>query len=235
MVCIVLAESETTRCTWQLLIEDLAEDHRCLPAANTAQALLLLQAQPADVLLLIPGMESTAMLTFLQQSPPLAPPYLLGLTCDAPDGCIREAADLPGLLQTFRQEGQLPALCSRHLRPVTILAQGMLKALGIPARLRAWEFLPDMAALTVVHPPLLHDLTHFLYPLVARRYALTPGAVERRLRLCIESTWSRSSLAPLERFFGHSVDPERGKPTNREFLCRVQERLTLAAGRMTRA
>ena len=99
---------------------------------------------------------------------------------------------------------------------------------------RAWAFLPEMAALTVVHPPLLTDVTHGLYPLMAHRAQLTPCAVERRLRLAIESTWNRGDYDAIARFFGQSVDPERGKPTNREFLCQLQERLTLSARRMER-
>ena len=71
-----------------------------------------------------------------------------------------------------------------------------------------------------------------LYPLIARRHGLTPAAVERSLRLCIEATWTRGDLAAIDRFFGSSVDPDRGKPTNREFICRVQERVTLAARRL---
>ena len=88
-----------------------------------------------------------------------------------------------------------------------------------------------MLALCTLHPALLQDVSLYLYPLVARRYGLTPAAVERSLRLLVESTWSRVPLSALERFFGHSVDPERGKPTNREFLAQLQQRLVLAARR----
>ena len=117
---------------------------------------------------------------------------------------------------------------------LTELARQLLTALGMPRTLRAWAFLPEMAALTVVHPSLLTDVTHGLYPLMAHRAQLTPCAVERRLRLAIESTWNRGDYDAIARFFGQSVDPERGKPPNREFLCQLQERLMLSARRMER-
>jgi two-component system response regulator (stage 0 sporulation protein A) len=126
----------------------------------------------------------------------------------------------------------LPALSAVHLVRAETLAAALLRTLGMPHRLRAWDFLPDMLALTVVHPPLLNDLTHGLYPLLARRCGMSAAAVERSLRLCVESIWSRGSIDAQERFFGHSVDPERGKPTNREFLCRMQERLTFSLRRI---
>ena len=47
--------------------------------------------------------------------------------------------------------------------------------------------------------------------------------MERSLRLCVESVWTSGQLRSLERFFGHSVDPERGKPTNREFIAMLEE------------
>ena len=78
----------------------------------------------------------------------------------------------------------------------------------------------------------MDDLSGRLYPLVARRHGLRPQTVERSLRLLVESTWSGSRLDVLERFFGHSVDPERGKPTNKEFLAQLQLRLTLADARL---
>ena len=79
---------------------------------------------------------------------------------------------------------------------------------------------------------LLCDLNGRLYPLCARRHGLNAALVERRLRLALESTWSRAKLAALERFFGHSVDPEKGKPTNKEFLWQMAERLSIAMKRM---
>ena len=76
------------------------------------------------------------------------------------------------------------------------------------------------------------DLSARLYPLIARRHGITPAAVERSLRLLVESTFTGSRLDALERFFGHSVDPERGKPTNKEFLAQLQQRLMTAHARL---
>jgi two-component system response regulator (stage 0 sporulation protein A) len=49
--------------------------------------------------------------------------------------------------------------------------------------------------------------------------------VERCIRHAIESTWSRGDMAALERLFGLSIDPDRGKPTNREFLAMIAQHL----------
>lgn len=228
MECVVLAPSGSVGRKMQYAMEDQGADWRCHIATQARQAISLLGA--AEVLLLLPCEESAALQAAWEARPPLAPPYIFG--ANAPDGALPPLEALPTLLPALRRRGQLPALSARHLPETAQLAQALLQAMSVPPRLRARAFLPEMLALTVVHPPLLSDLTHGLYPLIAGRYAMTPAGVERSLRLCVESTWSRASLDALERFFGSSVDPERGKPTNREFLCRIQERLTLSMQRL---
>lgn len=229
MKCIMLAPPEKLGRQWQYAIENLGEDWRCALVFSAGQADCQLR-EGADLLLLLPCGEKWLLLNALRARPPLAPPYILGE--DAPDGPLPAAEELPGWIQGRRDALQLPALAEKHLPAVRDIASALLRSLEVPQKLRAWDFLPDMCALTVVHPPLLQDLRHVLYPLIARRHGMTAAGVERSLRLCVESTWMHGSLAAMERFFGCSVDPEKGKPTNREFLCRVQERLTLSMLRL---
>lgn len=234
MNCVVLTPSAAQAHRAQLAIEDLGESWRCFPFLQPEPALRCLRDSGADLLLLFSSDQRRDLLTLLMQNPLLAPPYVL---CDTPlpgvDGPIPPPDELISLLPGWEKAGRLPVLSLLRLEEAACLAHGLLQALEIPRGLGAWRFLPDMAALTAVHPRFLSGLSYGLYPLVARRHGMTAAAVERSLRLCVEATWNRASLSALERFFGHSVDPERGKPTNREFLCRVQERVTLAAARLS--
>lgn len=211
---LLLADNPLTLAQLRAEIEDLGEETRCQTALSAEEALFRLSQESVDAVLLLPCPAADCLTQSLIRHPPLAPPFLLG----GLDGGLPEISQL----------------AAAHLPECTELARQLLTALGMPRTLRAWAFLPEMAALTVVHPPLLTDVTHGLYPLMAHRAQLTPCAVERRLRLAIESTWNRGDYDAIARFFGQSVDPERGKPTNREFLCQLQERLTLSARRMER-
>lgn len=232
MKCIAVAETEYQRCALQYQLENLGEEWRCCTAGQAALARQTMKERPVQLLLLAPCAESALLLESLRLQPMLAPPWMLGLGFPAPDGCLESLDGLPALLCKWQAEKRLPALSGLLLPEAAALAQALLHALGVPARLRAWEFLPDMVALSAVHPSLMADLSHGLYPLTAQRHSMTAAAVERSLRLCVESTWNRGQLTALERFFGSSVDPERGKPTNREFLRCMQERLTMAAERL---
>ena len=216
---------------WRCAVEDPGEEWQCIQALHALQAIEQLERY-AEVLILADCGESRELLRALTASPLLSPPWVLGVDFPGPDGTLTTPEELPDKLHSLLQEGKLPALSAWRMARVEAVASALLRTMEVPPKLRAWSFLPEMAAMLVVHPPLAKDLSHGLYPLIARRHAMTPAGVERSLRLCVESTWIRGSIGALERFFGSSVDPEKGKPTNREFLCRLQERLTLSMHRL---
>lgn len=212
MRCLILALTAERGRHWLEWVEDQDERWQGRIVLTAQQGYAALCAQHHEVCLLCPCPEAAQLVRQLVSRPPLAPPWVIAAGEALPKG--------------------IPPLALQRLPQLTCLSRALLGAMTVTPALRAWSFLPDMAALTAVHPPLLQDLKGALYPLVARRHGMTPAAVERSLRTLVESTWSSGSLAALERFFGSSVDPERGKPTNKEFLFRLQERLTLAARRL---
>ena len=57
-----------------------------------------------------------------------------------------------------------------------------------------------------------------LYQACGQTFRVQPASVERCLRVAIESVFTHGSLKGIDRYFGVTVDPERGKPTNRAFL-----------------
>ena len=172
---LLLADNPLTLAQLRAEIEDLGEETRCQTALTAEEALFRLSQESVDAVLLLPCPAADCLTQSLIRHPPLAPPFLLG----GLDGRLPEISQLPAWFSVLR----LPALAAAHLPECTELARQLLTALGMPRTLRAWAFLPEMAALTVVHPSLLTDVTHGLYPLMARRAQLTPCAVERRLRL----------------------------------------------------
>ena len=234
MICAVLSADPAARERYVLAVENLSDTCRCHPCGDGQSAREA--ASDADILILQPCRATSDLLRDLARRPTASPPYLLGdgLSHALLDGQITpdHVDTLPDWLAHREKEGLLPRLTTLRLPEMTCLARGLLRALSVPEGLRAWSFLPDMAALAAMHPALLRDLRSRLYPLTARRHGMTPAAVERSLRLCVESAWSHGRLEALERFFGQSVDPERGKPTNREFLRRISDQLASAARRL---
>ena len=70
-------------------------------------------------------------------------------------------------------------------------------------------------------------ITKKLYPELAKRYNTTTSRVERAMRHAIEVGWTRSDWKMTEDLFGQSVDFDRSKPTNSEFLVTIADKLRL--------
>lgn len=64
-------------------------------------------------------------------------------------------------------------------------------------------------------------ITKELYPGVAAYHGTTPARVERNIRHSIESAWNRSTFDVQTKYFGNSVDPNKGAPTVGEYVARL--------------
>ena len=117
----------------------------------------------------------------------------------------------------------LPALAAPQETARQEIAQGLLNRLGVPQRLLGRRYMQDAAACAACAPQLLASYTGLLYPFLAQRFATTPQAVERAVRTAVEHTWLHGDLPAIQALFGFSVDAERGKPTNAEFLSMLTE------------
>ena len=60
-----------------------------------------------------------------------------------------------------------------------------------------------------------------LYENIAAYYETTPLAVEKAIRYAIETAWVEGDIEYQHEIFGMTVDEERGKPTNAEFIARL--------------
>ena len=74
---------------------------------------------------------------------------------------------------------------------------------------------------------LLGAVTKILYPMIAEKHITTPSRVERAIRHAIEVSWTRGDYDLMDEIFGNSVDFDRAKPTNSEFLATLADKIAL--------
>ena len=55
----------------------------------------------------------------------------------------------------------------------------------------------------------------------------TPSRVERAIRHAIEVAWGRGQAETVESIFGYTVNANKGKPTNSEFIAMIADKLRL--------
>jgi two-component system response regulator (stage 0 sporulation protein A) len=73
----------------------------------------------------------------------------------------------------------------------------------------------------------MNSVTKVLYPTVAKKHSTTASRVERAIRHAIEVAWDRGDVEVLNSFFGYTIQNERGKPTNSEFIAMIADKLRL--------
>lgn len=96
-----------------------------------------------------------------------------------------------------------------------------LHAFGLSSDLLGFEYLCDAITAVVLRPQLASSLTYSLYPLLAQKWATTPGNAERVIRHAIETGCTRGNLSYIESSLSHLVDKDRGKPTNAAFIAEM--------------
>lgn len=97
----------------------------------------------------------------------------------------------------------------------------VLQDLAIPAHIRGYAYIVRGLELSVDDPDIVHAITSELYPEIAMTFQTTPSRVERAIRHAIEVGWDRGDLEVEDAYFGNTVSPTRGKPTNCEFFAQI--------------
>ena len=103
----------------------------------------------------------------------------------------------------------------------------ILHELGVPSHIKGYQYIREGILLLYNNPDIVGGITKELYPEIASKYDTSVSRVERAIRHAIEVSWNRGNLDLMEEIFGHSVDYDRAKPTNSEFIVTVADKLKL--------
>jgi two-component system response regulator (stage 0 sporulation protein A) len=103
----------------------------------------------------------------------------------------------------------------------------IIHQIGVPAHIKGYQYLREAIKRSVNDPEMLNSVTKILYPTVAKSFSTTPSRVERAIRHAIEVAWDRGDVDVLSSYFGYTIQSERGKPTNSEFIAMIADKLRL--------
>ncbi len=115
--------------------------------------------------------------------------------------------------------------------PIKIAKQDVavaLKRTGMAPKLCGYRYLCRAVELVLEHPDWMDRMTEKLYPTIAEEYESTVPRVERSMRYAVENAFDCGDLTELERVFGYTVDKDKGKPSNREYIARMADSLRIA-------
>ena len=123
------------------------------------------------------------------------------------------AAALEEMIAKVREEIDWKALA-----PACRRAGNMLSGMGMKPTLRGYEYLSQAAALVWKDESRMYAVGERLYKPIARHAGTTESTVERLIRHAIESTMDSVGAHRVYDFFGNTIDPMRGKPTNAQMI-----------------
>ena len=103
----------------------------------------------------------------------------------------------------------------------------IIHQIGVPAHIKGYQYLRTAILLTIQDSDIINSVTKILYPSVAKKYATTTSRVERAIRHAIEVAWDRGDVDTLNSYFGYTIQNNRGKPTNSEFIAMIADNLRL--------
>lgn len=99
-----------------------------------------------------------------------------------------------------------------------LIAEALRKS-GTPLHLQGYDYLVLAIKLYTNNVDYYHGAIHSrLYRDVAKQYDTTANRVERCIRHAIERTFENIDLMDLSRIYGNTVNPDKGKLTNNEFI-----------------
>ena len=110
---------------------------------------------------------------------------------------------------------------------LVVMVTEIIHQIGVPAHIKGYHYLREAIILSVKNSEIINSVTKLLYPTVAKIYSTTPSRVERAIRHAIEVAWDRGDIDVLNSYFGFTIQNERGKPTNSEFIAMISDKLRL--------
>lgn len=102
-----------------------------------------------------------------------------------------------------------------------------LGELGIPRHTLGYIYLRQGITMVIKDPTLAKGLTKKLYPTLAQQNDTTPSRVERAIRNAIQIMLDRGKVEVLNDYFSWGIRDPWGRPTNREFISIVSDRLRI--------
>ena len=110
---------------------------------------------------------------------------------------------------------------------IEVVISDIMRQIGVPAHIKGYQYLRTAIKLSVEDSDMLGSVTKLLYPTVAKIFNTTSSRVERAIRHAIEVAWDRGDVDVLSSYFGYTIQSQRGKPTNSEFIAMVADRLRI--------
>jgi two-component system response regulator (stage 0 sporulation protein A) len=221
-------------------------------AYNGLEAMELIQTQEPDLIILdlvMPNLDGLGVLERINARTSMKRPKIIMLTAFGQESLTHQAMTL-GVDYFILKPFDLDILSKRirsltqdtpsaqpqfaySASPITTVKSEhnlvsevttVMHQIGIPAHVKGYQYIREAILMVVEDVSLLGAVTKELYPDIAKKFDTAPSRVERGIRHAIELAWERGNKETLKRIFGYSMNIDRQKPTNSEFIALLADK-----------
>lgn len=189
--------------------------------------------------LIMPKKDGMGVLKELQESN-IAANIIVATSYNAPD-TIRKVSEMGAkyyILKPFDmmdlEERIIDTFTDVDKRSINLFSNNLQKSiskllheLGMPSHIKGYQYIREAISMVYNNPEIVGGITKELYPELAIKFDTTVSRVERAIRHAIEVSWNRGDWDLMEEVFGHSIDYDKAKPTNSEFIVTLADKLRL--------
>lgn len=222
--------------------------HVCGVAYNGLEALEMIEEHQPDVVVLdlvMPHLDGLGVLERFASMEVSKRPTFIMLTAFGQENLTKRAVEL-GATYYILKPFDMPLLDARirqlsggssemrnaagplsRPRSLDVEVTKIIHQMGVPAHVKGYLYLRDAIIFVTEEVNLMGAVTKELYPMIAEKYNTTASRVERAIRHAIELAWDRGNVEMMNNFFGYTINIERGKPTNSEFIAMVADKLRI--------
>lgn len=141
--------------------------------------------------------------------------------------CILETTDKKCNTNHSQRVEDIVVKQGNYERNLNMQVTQMIHEIGVPAHIKGYLYLRTAILMAVSNMDVLNAVTKQLYPDIAREHGTTATRVERAIRHAIEVAWERGNIDMIHDLFGYTIQADKGKPTNSEFIALMADRIRL--------
>jgi two-component system response regulator (stage 0 sporulation protein A) len=228
----------------------LGEYRACGCAYDGNEALEMIEKEQPDIVILdlvMPHLDGLGVLEKLDEIHLPKKPHVIMLTAFGQESLTKKAMELGAsyyILKPFNMDLldlRIRQLVGQQDSTVNVISNSMpaksrnlelevtkvIHQMGVPAHIKGYQYLRDAIIMVTEEISLIGAVTKELYPMVADKHNTTASRVERAIRHAVELAWDRGNVDMMNKYFGYTINIERGKPTNSEFIAMVADKLRL--------
>lgn len=106
----------------------------------------------------------------------------------------------------------------------------MLHNFGIPSHVDGYYYMSEAIKIVIKQEKI--KITKDVYPILAINFNKKECCIERSIRHAIEIGWLRANIKSINDTFGYSLNIDKDKPTNSEFIFTIANKIKLEIGEL---